>query len=275
MTLPEALSSLPDKVKASRTNIDDKWFYRHPVYNYLLVSVDGEIYSEKTEYYVKGSSSGNGYRKLSVYKDGKSKSHTFHRIIAETLIPNPENKCCVNHKDGNKLNNNVDNLEWCTYSENSLHAYRIGLKKSPKIRPWQKKAVYQWNEDGTLLKFWKNPEDLRKAFNITAQKISKSIHFNRTCIGYIFTYTDQFVPRTPLSKGMVKITYHGDVIKFYPDRAAAAKDTGLDKFYIAELCRGRHEPPNEYTFRRATKSERCVYYASAFQKLVTIIEKEL
>lgn len=53
---------------------------------------------------------------------------TVHRIVATTFIPNPENKRCVNHKDGNKLNNAVDNLEWCSHSENHRHAFRLGLK---------------------------------------------------------------------------------------------------------------------------------------------------
>jgi len=51
-----------------------------------------------------------------------------HRIIAEAFIPNPENLPCINHKDGNKKNNSISNLEWCTYSENNKHANRTGLK---------------------------------------------------------------------------------------------------------------------------------------------------
>lgn len=57
-------------------------------------------------------------------------NYMVHRLVAETFIPNPNNYPCVNHKDGNKHNNNVDNLEWCSYSYNTKHAIENGLMRS-------------------------------------------------------------------------------------------------------------------------------------------------
>ena len=69
-----------------------------------------------------------GYKYVSLTKDGKRRNFMLHRLIAATFIPNPDHKPYINHKDGNKLNNHISNLEWCTSSENNLHAYRTGLK---------------------------------------------------------------------------------------------------------------------------------------------------
>lgn len=66
------------------------------------------------------------YAVVLINKNGRSHK-TIHRLLAETFIPNPNNKCDVNHKDGNKLNNKLSNLEWCTRSENIIHAHRNSL----------------------------------------------------------------------------------------------------------------------------------------------------
>lgn len=71
----------------------------------------------------------NGYKRVVLSIDGKRKLYYVHRLLAEAFIDNPENKDCVNHIDGNKLNNSVDNLEWVTYSENTQHAVKTGLHK--------------------------------------------------------------------------------------------------------------------------------------------------
>ena len=67
------------------------------------------------------------YKFVNLSMDGKFKANYIHRLVACAFIPNPENKPCVNHIDGDKKNNRVDNLEWVTYSENVFHAVEIGL----------------------------------------------------------------------------------------------------------------------------------------------------
>lgn len=69
----------------------------------------------------------SGYHRLSLRRNNKSTNVSVHRLVAESFIVNPENKPEVNHIDGDKSNNNVLNLEWCTSSENQKHSYVSGL----------------------------------------------------------------------------------------------------------------------------------------------------
>ena len=82
----------------------------------------GEIYSYKTNKILSGSIFNTGYRMVRLTINGQKKSYAVHRLVAEAFIPNPENLPVVNHKDGNKLNNNVENLEWVSQSQNRIHA---------------------------------------------------------------------------------------------------------------------------------------------------------
>ena len=75
-----------------------------------------------------------GYLFVNLYKNNKSKMHTIHNLVAQHFIPNINNKEQINHIDGDKKNNHVSNLEWCTNSENIKHAYDNNLMNSDHIR---------------------------------------------------------------------------------------------------------------------------------------------
>lgn len=70
-----------------------------------------------------------GYYDVLLYKNAKSKHFKIHRLVAQAFIPNPDNLPCVNHKDENKLNNNVNNLEWCTKLYNNIYGTKIEKQK--------------------------------------------------------------------------------------------------------------------------------------------------
>lgn len=77
-----------------------------------------------------------GYTCVTLCKDKKKTKYLVHRIVAETFLPNPENKPQINHKNGNKADNNVDNLEWCSNAENAHHsAYILGNESTNAKRP--------------------------------------------------------------------------------------------------------------------------------------------
>lgn len=95
-------------------------------YEEYLINKEGKVYSSKTKKFL-GIRDRNGYLAFTVCVNSKRKNITLHRALAITFIPNPENLPCINHKDGNKQNNALDNLEWCTVSQNIQHAYDTGL----------------------------------------------------------------------------------------------------------------------------------------------------
>lgn len=76
-----------------------------------------------------------GYMAVHLSKNAKPRWHLVHRLVAQAFIDNPDNKATVNHKDGNRANNNVNNLEWATYSENNRHSYRSNGRTSPFAIP--------------------------------------------------------------------------------------------------------------------------------------------
>lgn len=93
---------------------------------------------------MKGFSDKDGYLRINLTNEGKKTQHCVHRLVAQTFIPNPENKLEVNHKNGIKDDNAVLNLEWATRSENAIHALREGLyepargeRKNGKLKEYQ------------------------------------------------------------------------------------------------------------------------------------------
>ena len=95
---------------------------------------DGEIisYVGRTKKLI-GKIGKSGYRMVVLTIKGKKQYHNVHRIIAKAFIPNPKGLREVNHKDGNKFNNAVSNLEWVSTRENQIHARNNGLEGSSKI----------------------------------------------------------------------------------------------------------------------------------------------
>lgn len=117
---------------------------------------------------------------------GKSETLRIHRLVAEAFIPNPNNLPCVNHKDGNKLNNKVDNLEYCTYSHNIKHAFNNGLRHDTK-------KINQYDLNGNFIATYNS---IREAERITGTRntgINECLHNNyKSSNGFIWKYADIF-----------------------------------------------------------------------------------
>jgi hypothetical protein len=107
-----------------------------------------------------------GYPVVDITLDGKRKKYPIHRLVATYFIENPQSKPCVNHKDGNKLNNSVSNLEWVTYSENEKHSYDTLGKVVANCR-----AVEVYTKDGVFVNVF---ESLNAACRYTGAQPSNA-----------------------------------------------------------------------------------------------------
>lgn len=107
-------------------------------------------------------------------KDGKVKNCKVHRLVAITFIENPFNKKTVNHKDGNKTNNLLDNLEWATYSENMQHAVDNGLKRDC----FKNKKVAKLTLNDEVIEVYNSLKQAAEMNGINSKTISK------VCTGY-------------------------------------------------------------------------------------------
>ena len=123
-----------------------------------------------------------------------------HRLVAETFIPNLNNKPQVNHKDGIKFHNNIENLEWCTQSENNIHAFNMGLtienrkKAAERMRILGKDISYKVKpidvfKDGKLINSYNSIKEACKDLDLYDSNVVECLKGNRkTSKGYTFAY---------------------------------------------------------------------------------------
>lgn len=143
------------------------------------VTEEGEVFSNITNKFLKKILNINGYYRTQIRENGKNKYVFIHRLVAELYLENTENKPCVNHINGIKTDNRVENLQWCSRSENGIHAYRLGLntnKMSEAIEAQAKakrKLTYKQAEEiiNRLIKGEKQ-KNLANEFNVSIHVIA-------------------------------------------------------------------------------------------------------
>lgn len=168
--------------------------------NNYSINRNGEVRNDVTGRIKKAySNPANGYLTVDLYSNNKSQKVTVHRLLAEAFIPNPENKPCIDHKDGNRQNNSLSNLRWATYSENNSRFNTIGVRSErirvshyPEIRKKRGGGHESWCEVDKVIYFDKI-DDVAKFFhcspgNITQMLKNGTIGQRGKTRGYKFEY---------------------------------------------------------------------------------------
>ena len=187
---------------------------------------------------LKPSMNHSGYTNVWLHKDGTRISKRVHRLVATAFIRNPNNYEVVNHKDGNKKNNTVDNLEWCTRSYNTKHAYHNELMN----RDTQKESVILYKRYGEYKSITKAAE----ALGVAPGSLSHAIHKNSSIHGFIGIIEKD----TDVRYG-VKINIYNDKLEFLgqvPSVSAAARFTKVSVKMVTKCCREKVFSKG-YTFR--------------------------
>lgn len=165
-------------------------FKQIPGFEKYYANECGMVINSETGHILTHSINNGGYCHVSLSDGKKQHFKRVHRIVAELFIPNPNNYPIINHIDGNKLNNSIDNLEWCTQLHNVTHAALVlgTMTQYQKATLKTSKPVYGIYPDGTKTRVYKSAGEAAKELNAHKENIYAAIKKNGTCRGIKWYY---------------------------------------------------------------------------------------
>lgn len=147
----------------------------------------------------------HGYLMANVIYNGRSRLYSVHRMVAEAFIPNPDKLPCVNHKDENKANNRVENLEWCTYQYNVRYGeqYKVRSLKSKQELKYRKPIV-QLSEDGLYINTYRSIYQAVQETGVDKPSVRRCLSGKRkTCGGFRWLYLSDYESQVSMSKNSI------------------------------------------------------------------------
>lgn len=182
----------------------------------------------------------------------KYKSYRIHRLIAYTFLENPDNKNIVNHKDGNKLNNKVENLEWCTQQENVIHSFESGLRRNNENK------IVCLDIKGNILKIYNSQVEASNDLNIDIHAIRNCCDDRyKTVKNYIFKFykedgnydiTQNLKPKGNGEKRVIQYTKDGKKIQEFSSITEASEKLNLGRSGIGKCCNGKVQSCGNFKF---------------------------
>lgn len=233
--------------------------------DYIIYS-NGEVFSKLTNKFLSFGKDKRGYCLVNLKHNIPNRKNKYlvqkvHRLVAKAFIPNPDNLPEVNHKDGNKLNNDVSNLEWVTTKQNIEHAIKNNLYVNQKKR--------KLNDLSNLL-----ADFLSEKYSISELEDKYNWHTSRGITGnYLKEYAESVglldeylkvksnLPNKRLIKAaevhrkpVLQYTENGEFIKEWPSLIAAEKGTGARSVNISNVCKGKAKTCSGFVWKFKNES---------------------
>lgn len=216
----------------------------------------------KVEERIRSQSSTHGYNTVILSANGKNKGVRVHRLVAKAFISNPDNKPEVNHKNGIKNDNRVENLEWVTASENMRHSFaELGQKPSmPTLGKkgydnHSSKPVIQYDVDGEFIAEHGGASEAARLFGGNQSRISCCCRGEtKICYGYVWRYKgdsfDKFsIKRNTTARSVLQFTKDGQYIAEYESMHDAAQSVNGGAGGICSCCKGDFKTAYGYIWR--------------------------
>ena len=206
----------------------------------------------------------NGYYQVCLRHDGKPKYFSIHRLVALAFIPNPNKLPCVNHKDEDKANNVVSNIEWCTQKYNSNYGTRKERLREYSINNVMRPVV-QYDMEGNVIDTFESLTDAANKTGIPNADIGgvckgrrKSTH------GYVFKFLNRDAPKRKMSKGynkpfishaetlrkkVVQYDLSGQIVGTFDSIKEACSKTGISSWCIHGTLNGKRPHTHGYVFK--------------------------
>jgi len=238
---------------------------KHPKYTGIEVSTFGRvrtldrvISSEKYTRFQKGRvlNPGNdtgGYLKVDIKVDGKSTTKNIHRLVAQTFLSNPDNLPYVNHKDCDRTNNNVENLEFCTASYNNQYREKYGDA--------QGRPVFAINLSTLEVTHFCSQNETSRVLGVNVASINEAIKGKRkTAGGYLFKEDDgnsieidkdklnDIVDGMNFTGGVFAVDLNTLEVSRFESQSEASRELGVDKSSIGKVIKGKFNQAGGFWF---------------------------